>query len=109
MKRQDLIERVAESGLSKQQARSAVECFFNAITDELARGGQVQLTGFGSFRVNERAARTARDPRTGKAVKVPAHKAPAFKAGAVLKKAVDAERRMHASLNPVGLASDWNR
>lgn len=84
-----LIERIAESGLSKLQAQSAMESIFDAITAELARGGQVQLTGFGSFRVGERAARTARNPQTGKAVKVPAHKAPVFKAGAALKGAIN--------------------
>jgi len=89
MKKQDLVERVAEYGLSKKQAQSAVDALCDAITAELARGGEVQLTGFGSFRVSERSARTARDPRTGKPIKVPARKAPVFKAGATLKQAVN--------------------
>jgi len=89
LKKQDLIDSVTASGLSKQQAQSAVESMFDAITAELARGGQVQLTGFGSFRVGERAARTARNPQTGKPVKVAAHKAPVFKPGAALKAAIN--------------------
>lgn len=89
MKKQDLIERVADAGLSKAQARSAVDAFFDGITAELGRGGEVQLTGFGAFRVNERAGRTTCNPRTGEPAKVPAHRTPAFKAGATLKQVLN--------------------
>lgn len=79
---------IADTGLTKKQAQAAMDAFFQAITDELARGGQVQIAGFGSFRVSERSARTARNPRNGEAVEIPARKVPVFKAGATLKQAV---------------------
>lgn len=66
-----------------------MDAFFDAITDELGRGSEVQLASFGSFRVNERAGRTARNPRTGEPVKVPAHKTPVCKAGPTLKQTLN--------------------
>ena len=61
----------------------------DAITDSLKKGDKVQLVGFGTFEVRERGARTGRDPRTNKEIKIPASKAPAFKAGKALKDTVN--------------------
>jgi len=85
----DLINHVASSaGLSKSAAGDAVEAVLAGVTDTLAGGGSVSLVGFGTFSVTDRAARTARNPRTGEAINVPASKAPKFKAGKALKDAV---------------------
>ncbi|MBQ8943781.1 MAG: HU family DNA-binding protein [Clostridia bacterium] len=88
MNKTDLIGKVAEAGLSKKDAEAAVNATVAAITAALAAGDKVQLVGFGTFEVRARAAKTARNPQTGKEIKVPATKVPAFKAGAKLKEAV---------------------
>jgi len=89
MNKADLINHVASTtDLSKASATSAVEAILNGITSTLASGNSVSLVGFGAFSVVERAARTARNPRTGEAIDVPASKAPKFKAGKALKDAV---------------------
>ncbi len=89
MNKTELIAAVAEkSELSKKDAEKAVKAVFDAISAELADGKKVQLIGFGTFEVRERAAKEARNPRTGETVKVAATKVPAFKAGAALKDAV---------------------
>jgi DNA-binding protein HU-beta len=85
MNKGELINAVAASGLSKKDAGIAVDAVFGAIGDALAKGESVQLIGFGSFSVKERAAREGRNPRTGEIVKIKASKAPAFKAGKALK------------------------
>ncbi|MCL6577666.1 HU family DNA-binding protein [Kyrpidia sp.] len=88
MTKQDLIAKVAEkSGLSKKDSAKAVDALFESISEALASGDKVSLTGFGVFEVRERAARTARNPQTGEPIEVPASKAPAFKAGKGLKEA----------------------
>jgi len=85
----DLVNHVAEAaGLSKAAAGDAVEAVLSGITSTLAAGDSVSLVGFGTFSVADRAARTARNPRTGEAIEVPASKAPKFKAGKALKEAV---------------------
>jgi len=85
----DLINHVADAaGLTKSSAADAVEAVLAGITSTLAGGGSVSLVGFGTFSVTDRAARTARNPRTGEAINVPASKAPKFKAGKALKDAV---------------------
>ena len=89
MNKTDLIAKVAEtSGLSKKDAANAVDTVFDAISDALANGEKVQITGFGNFEVRERAARTGRNPQTGETIEIPAGKLPAFKPGKNLKNGV---------------------
>lgn len=89
MNKTELISAVAENaGLSKKDATAAVAAVFEEITGALAKGDKVQLIGFGNFEVRERAARTARNPRTGETLEIAASKVPAFKAGKALKDAV---------------------
>ena len=78
----------AKAGISKKDADAAVAAVFASVTDALANGEKVQLIGFGTFEVRERSEKTARNPRTGETMTVPATKVPAFKAGAALKAAV---------------------
>jgi len=85
----ELIEYVASSAnLSKKAASDAVAAFVDGITKTLKKGGRVQLTGFGTFVVRQRSARTGRNPRTGEVIKIKASKAPAFVAGKGLKDSV---------------------
>jgi DNA-binding protein HU-beta len=79
---------VKETKLSKKDAEAAVKATFDSITKALKKGNKVQLIGFGTFEVRKRAARTGRNPQTGKEIKIKASKVPAFKAGAALKDAV---------------------
>ncbi|PEN08582.1 DNA-binding protein [Bacillus pseudomycoides] len=80
-----------ESELTKQKANLAVDAVFQSIQNELQNGNNVQLIGFGTFEVRERAAREGRNPHTGEAITIPTSKVPAFKAGKALKEAVKAE------------------
>ncbi len=85
----DLIDGVAsKSGLTKKDATAAVEGLFEVIQETLAEGERVQVIGFGSFEVRDRAARKGRNPQTGEEIQIPATKVPAFKAGKGLKDAV---------------------
>jgi len=84
----DLVAKVAESGMTKKQAASTVDAVMGAIEEALAKGEDVRLVGFGTFSVKKRKARTGRNPRTGKALKIPAKKVPVFSAGKGLKEAV---------------------
>jgi len=89
MNKADLVNHVAaEAGLSKTAAAAAVEAVLGGVTGALKKGDSVSLVGFGTFAVAERAARTARNPRTGETINVGASKAPKFKAGKALKDAV---------------------
>ena len=89
MTKTDLIAKVAEqTGLTKKDAEVAVSAVFSTITNELAKGEKVSLTGFGTFEVKERAERMGHNPKTGEAMKIAASKAPSFKAGKALKDAV---------------------
>ncbi|OIO71308.1 MAG: integration host factor [Zetaproteobacteria bacterium CG_4_9_14_3_um_filter_53_7] len=89
MNKADLVNHVAASAdLSKAAAGEAVEAVLSGITGALAGGDSVSLVGFGTFSVAARAARTARNPRTGESIDVAASKAPKFKAGKALKDAV---------------------
>jgi len=89
MNKAELINHVAAAAhLSKAAAGEAVEAVLSGITGTLASGDAVSLVGFGTFSVAERAARTARNPRTGEAIEVGPSKAPKFKAGKALKDAV---------------------
>lgn len=90
MNRSELVAKMAErSELTKKDSEKALSAFIEAVTGELAKKGKVQLVGFGTFEVHDRSARTGRDPRTGNPIKIPASKAPTFKAGKALKDAVN--------------------
>ena len=78
----------AKEGLEKKCAEKAVNAVFATIADQLAKGEKIQLVGFGTFEVRERAEKQGRNPRTCEVMTVPASKVPAFKAGAALKNAV---------------------
>ena len=89
MKKSELVEQVADrAGLARGRAAVAVDAALAAIEAELAGGGEVTITGFGRFSVTERAARQARNPRTGEPIDVPAGRAPRFSPGTQLKRAV---------------------
>ena len=89
MNKTELINAVAEkAGLSKKAAEAAVNATLSAITEGLKTEEKVQLVGFGSFEVKERAARTGTNPATGAAIEIPASKAPVFKAGKALKESI---------------------
>ncbi len=86
MNKGELIDNVAsEIGVTKREAKKAVECVFETITDCLAKGDAVRLVGFGTFGIRNRAARMARNPRTGEKIQVKAINVPFFKAGKELK------------------------
>ncbi len=90
MNKGQLVEQVAKKmDVSKAKAAIAVNTVFDAIKASLKKGQRVQLVGFGSFLVRRRKARTGRNPITGKSIKIPAKKVPAFSAGAALKKVVN--------------------
>ena len=90
MNKADLVDSVAEaSGLTKADAARAVDGVISSITGALRSGDTVALTGFGTFEVRARAARTGRNPKTGEALQIAASKAPGFKAGKALKDAVN--------------------
>ncbi len=89
MNKTELVAAVAaKADITKKDAEKAVAAVFGAIEDALVEGEKVQLIGFGTFEVKERAARTGHNPRTGESVEIAASKVPAFKAGAALKNAV---------------------
>lgn len=90
MNKSELITAMAEeSGLTKVDTEKALNAFLSQVEKALKTGEKVQLTGFGSFEVKERAARTGRNPQTKEAISIPAGKAPVFKAGKALKDAVN--------------------
>ena len=89
MNKSELISAVAEvTGLSKKDTEATVNAALNTITAAMAKGEKVQLVGFGSFEVKNRAARQGLNPRTKEPVKIEASKVPVFKAGKALKDAV---------------------
>ena len=86
MNKTELIAAVAEKAeISKKDAEKAVKAFTDAVAGELAKGGKVQLVGFGNFEVSERPAREGRNPRTGETMTIAASKTPKFKPGKALK------------------------
>ncbi|MGA6829284.1 HU family DNA-binding protein [Nitrospira sp. NS4] len=90
MNKQDLIEAIAKhADLSKASATRALEGALSAIKTSLKKKQNVSLVGFGTFKVGSRAARTGRNPRTGKAIKIKAAKIPKFKPGKALKDSVN--------------------
>ena len=89
MNKTELIAAAAEkSGLSKKDTESALNAAIDVITAALTEGDKIQLVGFGSFEVKNRAARTGRNPRTGEEIKIPAGYGVKLSAGSTLKKAV---------------------
>lgn len=90
MNKTELVAAIAEkTELSKKDAEKALKAFTEVVTDELAKGEKIQLVGFGTFEVSQRAAREGRNPQTGKTIKIKASKAPKFKAGKALKEVVN--------------------
>src|SRR5690606_21745650 len=90
MNKNELVSAVAEAAnLAKGDAQSAVDAVFSVITNELKKGGDVRLVGFGNFTVSKRAASTGRNPQTGESVNIPARTVPKFSAGKGLKDAVN--------------------
>ena len=91
MNKAELVAAMAEqAGLSKKDAEAALKAFTDVVSDELKNGGKVQLVGFSTFEVSERAAREGRNPQSGEVMKIAASKAPKFKAGKALKDLVNA-------------------
>ena len=89
MNKTELIAAAAEkAGLSKKDTEKAVTAALDAITEALVKGDKVQLVGFGAFEVKERGERIGRNPQTKEEIRIPASKAPVFKAGKALKDAV---------------------
>ena len=89
MNKTELINAVAaKAEISKKDAEKALAAVLGSIEDALKAGDKVQLIGFGTFEVRERAAKEGRNPRTGETIKIEASKVPAFKAGAALKNAI---------------------
>ncbi len=85
MNKSELVSAIAEkSGLSKVDAKKALDATLDAISGEVKKGGKVVLVGFGTFSLTQRSARKGINPRTKKAINIPAKKAAKFKAGAAL-------------------------
>ena len=86
MNKTELVAAMADqAGLSKKDAEKALKAFTDVVADELKKGGKVQLVGFGTFEVSERAAREGRKPQSGEVMKIEASNAPKFKDGKALK------------------------
>ena len=90
MNKGELIDAIAgDAGLSKADAGKALNAFISNVTGSLKKGNSVQLIGFGTFSISNRAARTGRNPQTGATIQIKAKKVAKFKAGAALSKAVN--------------------
>ena len=90
MNKTQLVDKIAQGAeITKADAGRALDAFIEAVTDTLKDGDQVSLVGFGTFSVQERAARTGRNPQTGEAIQIAAAKVPGFKPGKGLKDAVN--------------------
>jgi DNA-binding protein HU-beta len=91
MNKTELVAAIADKAeISKKDAEKALKAFIDVVAEELKKGEKIQLVGFGTFEVAERAARTGRNPQTGEEMKIEASKAPKFKAGKALKDIVNA-------------------
>lgn len=88
MNKADLINKVATVVGTQKQAKEAVDCVLESITEALAKKDAVQIAGFGSFKVSQRKARTGRNPKTGEAIQIAAASVPKFSPGKALKDAV---------------------
>jgi DNA-binding protein HU-beta len=90
MNKSELVSKIAEdTGLSKVSAAAAVDSFIQGITKSLRKGQAITFVGFGTFKTAQRKARTARNPRTGDAIKIPKRRVVRFSAGKALKSAVN--------------------
>lgn len=90
MNKTDLVASMAEKGdLSKKDAEKALNAFVESVEETLSKGDKIQLVGFGTFEVRERAARKGRNPQTKEEIDIPATKAPVFKVGKGLKDIVN--------------------
>ncbi|MGL5259938.1 MAG: HU family DNA-binding protein [Lachnospiraceae bacterium] len=90
MNKTELVAAMADqAGLSKKDAEAALKAFTDVVSEELKNGGKIQLVGFGTFEVSQRAAREGRNPQSGEVMKIAASKAPKFKAGKALKDMVN--------------------
>ena len=86
MNKTEVVAAMAEqTNLSKKDAEAALKAFVDVVSEELKKGEKVQLVGFGTFEVSERAAREGRNPQTGETMEIKASKTPKFKAGKALK------------------------
>lgn len=93
MNKADLVASIAKkSGLTKKASEEALEAIIYSVKQALTKEEKIQLIGFGTFEVRERAARKGRNPQTGKEINIPAAKVPAFRAGKGLKDAVNAAK-----------------
>ena len=91
MNKAELVAAIAEkTELSKKDSEKALKAFIDVVTEELTKGEKIQLVGFGTFEVSERAAREGRNPQTGETMTIAASKAPKFKAGKALKDLINA-------------------
>ena len=89
MTKDDIVEAIVrKTAMAKKDAVEALSTVIEEITKTLSKGGEVALTGFGTFKVSKRAAREGRNPKTGEKINIPAMKVPKFKAGKGLKEAV---------------------
>ena len=94
MNRKELVDELAtKTGCSKADAERGLSAMLDIISDTLKKGESLSLVGFGTFEVRSRAARTGRNPKTGEELKIKATRAPAFKAGATLKAAVNGGKK----------------
>ncbi len=91
MNKSELVEAIAQgSGVTKADANRVLDTFMSTVTDVLKSGDQIALTGFGTFATSNRSARKGRDPRTGNEINIKASRVAKFKAGKLLKEAVQA-------------------
>jgi DNA-binding protein HU-beta len=89
MNKQDVVSKIAkDTGITKTTAAAAVDSLIDSITRSLKKGDAVSFVGFGTFKISNRKARTARNPQTGDAIKIPKRRVPRFSAGKGLKQAV---------------------
>jgi DNA-binding protein HU-beta len=90
MNKTELVAAIAnETGLTKKDSEAAVKAFIDVVSEELKKGSKVQLVGFGTFEISQRAAREGRNPQTGDAMEIQASRTPKFKAGKALKDLVN--------------------
>lgn len=90
MNKQELVSKVADAAkTTKSEAATIIDSFIDVITKTLKKGGEVRLTGFGTFTTSKRKATTGRNPRTGQSIKIPASTQPKFRAGKSLRDAVN--------------------
>ncbi len=90
MNKTELVDEISkETGLTKKDSEAALKSFIGVVSKELSKGDDVQIIGFGTFSVGERAARSGRNPKTGETIKIAASKSPKFKPGKALKDAVN--------------------